>query len=88
MSYLSKLRNTVLSSPSPSPLGDSSNNKRPDRIHGPYRSMRDWELGSSSKQSDDLQLFSTQVVKTNVVAAPFHDYDPDRIHLRVDLEQG
>ena len=50
--------------------------------------MRDWELASSSKESNNLELVSTQAVKTNVVAAPFQDFDPDRIHLRVDLEQG
>ena len=50
--------------------------------------MRDWEVASSSKESNDLELVFTQAVKTNMLAAPFQDYDPDRIHLRVDLEQG
>ena len=50
--------------------------------------MRDWEAASSSKESKDLELVSTQAVKTSLVAAPFQNYDPDRIHLRVDLEQG
>ena len=88
ISYLSKRRNPVLTSPSHSPLVDSSENKRLDRMHGPYRSMKDWELATSSKGSNDLELVSTQAVKTNVVALPSQAYNPDRIHVKVDLEQG
>ena len=43
-------------------------------MHGLYWRIRDWELASSSKESNDLELVSTQAEKTNVVAAPFQDY--------------
>ena len=36
----------------------------------------------------DLALYPTQNVKTRVVAEPFGAFSDDRIHLRVDLEQG
>ena len=87
ISYLSKRRSPALSSPSHSPLVDSSENKRSDPIHGPYRSLKDWELATSSKESNDLELVSSQAVEENVEAAPVQAYDPDKIHVRVDLEQ-
>ena len=70
--------------------GDDSNKKKPNRLDGPYRNLRDRDsdLAISGQESEDLELFPTQAIKTHVVAGPLNDYDDDRIHLRVDLEQG
>ena len=61
---------------------------RTDRIDGPYRNLRDGGPAVSGKEEFDLGLYSTQTVKTNVIAEPFDHLDDDGICLRVDLEQG
>ena len=86
-SYSRKLRKTFPSGHSHGSNGDDSDLKKTDHIDEPYRNAGNRELANSGKESYDLELFSTQAVKTNVVAGPFKDYDDDRIHLRVDLEQ-
>ena len=89
-SYFSKLRNNVSSGQSHGPQEDNSKKKATDRTDGPYRNLGDWgpTMRGKDKELYDLELGSLQAVKTKVVAAPFEDYDDDRIHLRVDLEQG
>lgn len=42
----------------------------------------------SSKVINELELVFTPTVKMNMEAAPFQDYDPNRIRFRADLEQG
>lgn len=85
-SYSSRLCNTLPSSQSKD--GDYSHRKTTNRVDGPYTNLGDRTKFSSSKESYDLELHSARSVKTKVTTGSLGDHDDDRIHLRVDLEQG
>lgn len=59
-----------------------------DRLDGPYRSLGDREFVPTSKNIYSLGMFPAQRVKTDVTTGTSEGYEDDRIHLRVDLEQG
>ena len=56
-------------------------------MNGHYQNLRDGATGIRRKDNYDLGLYSTDTVKTNVVAGPFESFHDDRIHLKTDLEQ-
>lgn len=84
--YSSKLRNTLPSSQSKD--GDYSHRKTTNRTDGQYTNLGDRKMLPSGKESYKLESYSARSVKTNVTTGSLGDHDDDRIHLRVDLEQG
>lgn len=85
-----KLRGT-LPSPRQNNLchgGTHSYRGKGDGIDGPYQNLKDRALSIGDREAFDLGLYPTHGVKTNVSVEPYADFSDDRIHLRVDLEQG
>lgn len=67
----------------------NSHKSRTAGIDGPYRNLGGRELAVNDNEAYDLALHPAQAVKTKVVAeSPFGEFSDDRIHLKVDLEQG
>jgi len=88
-SYSSKLRNTLPSSQSEGSHRDDSHQKSTNRVDGSYTNMDDRrEVVPRGKESYHLELYSAHSVKTNMTTGSLGDHDDDRIHWRVDLEQG
>jgi len=87
-SYSSRLRNTLPSSQSKGSHRDDGHRKTTNRVDGPYTNQGNRELVPSGKESYNLELHSAQSVKTSVTTGSLGGHDDDRIHLRVDLEQG
>lgn len=85
-SYSSKLLNTLPSSHSKD--GDYSHRKTTNCVDGSYTNLGDQKRFPSSKESYNLELYSARSVKTNATTGSLGDHDDDRIHLRVDLQQG
>ena len=57
-------------------------------MNGRYQNLRDGATGIRGREEYELGLYSTDTVKTNVVAGPFGSFHDDRILLKVDLEQN
>ena len=57
-------------------------------MNGHYQKLRDGATGIRRKEEYELGLYSTDTVKTNVVAGPFESFHDDETHLKVDLEQN
>ena len=57
-------------------------------MDGPYQNLSTRMVAISGKEAYDMGLYPAGVVQTNVSAEPFRATSDDKIHLRVDIEQG
>ena len=87
-SYCSKLRTSLPLRQSHASHKTNSLESKTAGIDGPYRNLRDRELAVNDNGVYDLAQYPAQIVKTNVVAEPFGSFSDDKIHLKIDLEQG
>ena len=86
--YSSKLHGSTPVRQAQAPNGSNIHKSGTSRNNGPYRNLRDRQLVVNDDGAYDLALYAAPNVKTTVVAEPFEALSDDRIHLRVDLEQG
>ena len=88
ISYFKKTGTTLNLKQNHTPHGSNNHKKRTDGMNGHYQNIRDGATGTKRKEEYGLGLYSTDTVKTNVVAGSFESFNDDRIHLKVDLEQN
>ena len=85
--YIQKFSTSLPLSQSRSSHGDNSHGRHTDGMNGHYQNLGDKALPITGNEEHELGLYSTDRVKTNVVAGPFEGFHGDKIHLKVDLEQ-
>ena len=86
--YSSKVRRRFYLPQSRRSIGTRSQQIKSDGRDGPYQNLSNRVVAMSGKEAYDLGLYPAGVVRTNVSAEPFRALSDDKIHLRVDLEQG
>lgn len=88
ISYSIKFRGSLPLRQSHASHGNNSHKSGNDGTDGPYRNLRDRELGVKYNEAHDLGVYPAHIVKKNVIAGPFGDLNDDSICLRVEMEQG